>query len=149
MARTQVLRAPSRMVHAVCAYWPMSREGFSAKAHGQASNAASIAATAGAAAGLNTLAAGTGTTAAVAGTLVASKVMLPLAVGVATVAGVGYARAFVAKGPIVYLGGYGGREQEVNDRDAQWGSNLYGVRVGAEQSIGEKYSWSMMMGVII
>ena len=46
---------------------------------------------AGVAAGLNTLAAGTGTTAAVAGTLVASKVMLPLAVGVATVAGVGYA----------------------------------------------------------
>ena len=67
-----------------------ARRGLDAS-EGAISNAASIAATAGVAAGLNTLAAGTGTTAAVAGTLVASKVMLPLAVGVATVAEVGYA----------------------------------------------------------
>ena len=57
-----------------------------------------------------------------------------------TVAGVGYAHAFVPKGPVVYLGGYGGREQEVNDQFPQWGSNLYGVRLGAEQFLSEKYS---------
>src|SRR3954470_4859374 len=57
-----------------------------------------------------------------------------------SVAGVGYARAFLPNGPLVYFGGYGGKEQELDVQDAQWGSDLYGARLGAQHFIGEKMS---------
>jgi tetratricopeptide (TPR) repeat protein len=56
------------------------------------------------------------------------------------VAGVGYARAFVPRGPIVYLGVYGGEEKEKEKAFPHFGHTLYGARLGVQQSIGEKYA---------
>lgn len=56
------------------------------------------------------------------------------------VAGLGYARAFVPRGPIVYLGVYGGEEKEKESAFPQFGHELYGVRLGFQQSINETYS---------
>lgn len=56
------------------------------------------------------------------------------------VAGAGYAHAFVPKGPVVYLGAYGGQEREVDEQFPQWGSDIAGARMGAQQFISEKYS---------
>lgn len=56
------------------------------------------------------------------------------------VGGIGYARAFVPRGPIVYLGVYGGEEKEKEKTFPQFGHELYGVRLGFQQSISEKYS---------
>ena len=58
---------------------------------GAASTVAGIAATAGVTTGLNTLAAGTGAAAQFAATIAASEIVLPLAIGVVAVTGVGYA----------------------------------------------------------
>lgn len=56
------------------------------------------------------------------------------------VAGLGYARAFVPRGPVVYLGVYGGEEQEKEKAFPQFGHSFYGVRLGAQKPVSEKYA---------
>ena len=56
------------------------------------------------------------------------------------VGGLGFAHAFKAGGPIVYIGAYGGAEEEDNEPFPQFGHDLYGARIGAQQFISEKYS---------
>jgi len=56
------------------------------------------------------------------------------------IVGTGYAHAFVPKGPVVYVGAYGGQEREIDEQFPQWGSNIVGARMGAQQFISEKYS---------
>ena len=56
------------------------------------------------------------------------------------VGGLGFAHAFKAGGPIVYYGAYGGAEEEDNEPFPQFGHDLYGVRIGAQQFISEKYA---------
>jgi len=56
------------------------------------------------------------------------------------VAGLGYARAFGQDNLVVYLGAYGGQEQEEDETSPQFGHDLYGARIGAEQFLGEQFS---------
>lgn len=57
------------------------------------------------------------------------------------VGGVGYARALGEQGGfIVYLGVYGGQEREKDEAFPQFGHDLYGARIGAQQLLSEKFS---------
>jgi outer membrane protein len=57
------------------------------------------------------------------------------------VGGLGFAHAFGRRGGfITYLGGYGGSEQEKDERFPQFGHDLYGLRVGAQQFLSEKFT---------
>lgn len=56
------------------------------------------------------------------------------------VAGLGYAHAFVGGGPTVYLSAYGGSEKQRDARVPELGFDLYGVRLGGEQVLSEKFT---------
>lgn len=56
------------------------------------------------------------------------------------VGGFGYAHAFGQNQLVAYLGLYGGAEQEKDDSFPQFGHDLYGARVGAQQFLNEKFS---------
>jgi outer membrane protein len=57
------------------------------------------------------------------------------------VGGLGFAHAFGRRGGfITYLGAYGGSEEERDERFPQFGHDLYGVRVGAQQFLSEKFT---------
>lgn len=56
------------------------------------------------------------------------------------VGGVGYARAFGQNDLIAYAGAYGGQEQEEDKTFPEFGHDLYGVRLGAQQFLSERYS---------
>jgi hypothetical protein len=56
------------------------------------------------------------------------------------VGGLGYAHAFGRDSLVVYLGVYGGQEREQDKAFPQFGHDLYGVRVGAQQFLSEKFS---------
>ncbi len=57
------------------------------------------------------------------------------------VAGAGYARAFGQRSSlVVYMGGYGGQEREQDQSFPQFGHDLAGVRIGAQQFLNEKFS---------
>ena len=56
------------------------------------------------------------------------------------VGGLGFAHAFKGGGPIAYVGAYGGEEKEERKLFPQFGHDLYGARIGAQQFISEKYS---------
>ena len=56
------------------------------------------------------------------------------------VLGLGYAHAFKSDGPIAYLGVYGGEEREKDETFPESGHHLYGVRVGGQQFVTEKFS---------
>jgi hypothetical protein len=56
------------------------------------------------------------------------------------VGGAGYAHAFRNGGPTVYATLYGGLESQRNSSAPQLGFDLYGVRVGGEQVLSEKFT---------
>jgi hypothetical protein len=56
------------------------------------------------------------------------------------VGGLGYARAFGSDDLIGYLGVYGGQEREEEEARPDFGHDLYGIRLGAQQSLSEKVS---------
>lgn len=58
------------------------------------------------------------------------------------VGGLGFAHAFAGNdGAIVYVGAYGGEEKEKDDSAPPFvGDKLYGVRIGAQQFLSEKYA---------
>lgn len=57
------------------------------------------------------------------------------------VGGLGFAHAFGRRGGfITYLGLYGGSEQENDERFPQFGHDLYGARIGAQQFLSEKFT---------
>lgn len=56
------------------------------------------------------------------------------------VGGFGYAHAFGQNKRVAYAGVYGGTEQEKDDSFPQFGHDLYGVRIGAQQFLNEKFS---------
>ena len=57
------------------------------------------------------------------------------------IGGAGYAHAFGRGTVITYLGLYGGTEKEKAENVPQFGNDLYGVRLGAQWSLSEKYSF--------
>ncbi len=56
------------------------------------------------------------------------------------VGGFGYAHAFGKNRLAAYVGFYGGAEQEMNSAFPQFGHDLYGARIGAQQFLSEKFS---------
>ncbi len=56
------------------------------------------------------------------------------------VGGAGYAHAFGRGTVITYLGLYGGAEIEKSDGVPQFGHDIYGVRIGSQWNINEKYA---------
>jgi tetratricopeptide (TPR) repeat protein len=56
------------------------------------------------------------------------------------IGGVGYAHAFGRGTVITYTGLYGGSEKEKADNVPQLGNDVYGVRLGAQWNLSEKYS---------
>lgn len=57
------------------------------------------------------------------------------------VGGLGFAHAFGRRGGfITYFGMYGGSEQENDERFPQFGHDLYGARIGAQQFLNEKFT---------
>jgi len=56
------------------------------------------------------------------------------------IGGVGYAHAFGRGTVITYTGLYGGSEKEKADNVPQLGNDVYGVRLGAQWNLNEKYS---------
>lgn len=56
------------------------------------------------------------------------------------VGGFGYAHAFGQNKLVAYTGFYGGAEQEKNESFPQFGHDLYGARIGAQQFLSEKFS---------
>ncbi len=56
------------------------------------------------------------------------------------IGGVGYAHAFGRGTVITYLGLYGGTEKEKADNAPGIGNDIYGVRLGAQWNINEKYA---------
>lgn len=56
------------------------------------------------------------------------------------VAGLGYAHAFVGGGPTMYVGAYGGSERVRDASVPHLGFDLYGVRLGGEQVLSEKFT---------
>lgn len=56
------------------------------------------------------------------------------------VGGLGYARAFGQDNLVVYLGAYGGQELEKDETFPQFGYDLYGARIGAQQFLSQKFS---------
>jgi tetratricopeptide (TPR) repeat protein len=56
------------------------------------------------------------------------------------VGGFGFAHAFGQNKLVAYAGAYGGAEQEKNEIYPQFGHDLYGARIGAQQFLNEKFS---------
>jgi outer membrane protein len=56
------------------------------------------------------------------------------------IGGMGYAHAFGRGTVITYTGLYGGSEKEKADNVPQLGNDVYGVRLGAQWNLNEKYS---------
>jgi tetratricopeptide (TPR) repeat protein len=56
------------------------------------------------------------------------------------VGGFGYAHAFAQNQFVAYAGVYGGAEQAKNGSFPQFGHDLYGARIGAQQFLNEKFS---------
>ncbi|HEV8643944.1 MAG TPA: surface lipoprotein assembly modifier [Burkholderiales bacterium] len=56
------------------------------------------------------------------------------------VGGFGYAHAFGQNKLVAYAGVYGGTEQEKDESFPQFGHDLYGARIGAQQFLSEKFS---------
>jgi hypothetical protein len=57
------------------------------------------------------------------------------------VGGLGYARAFGRRSNLIaYFGAYGGQEREKDEAFPQFGHDLFGVRIGAQQVLSEKFS---------
>ena len=56
------------------------------------------------------------------------------------IAGVGYAHAFGRGEVITYSGLYGGSEKEKAENEPQLGNDIYGVRLGAQWNMNEKYA---------
>ncbi len=57
------------------------------------------------------------------------------------IGGAGYAHAFGRGAVITYLGLYGGTEKEKADNVPQFGNDIYGVRLGAQWNMNEKYAF--------
>lgn len=56
------------------------------------------------------------------------------------VGGLGFAHAFARDTLVAYVGVYGGTEQEKDENFPQFGQDLYGARIGAQQFLNEKFS---------
>lgn len=56
------------------------------------------------------------------------------------VGGLAYAHAFGQNKLVAYVGVYGGAEQEKDESFPQFGHDLYGARIGAQQFLNEKFS---------
>lgn len=56
------------------------------------------------------------------------------------VGGFGFAHAFGQNKLVAYVGTYGGAEQEKDEAFPQFGNDLYGARIGAQQFLSEKFS---------
>lgn len=57
------------------------------------------------------------------------------------IGGAGYAHAFGRGTVITYVGLYGGQEKEKADGVPQFGNDIYGVRLGGQWNLSEKYSF--------
>ena len=56
------------------------------------------------------------------------------------IGGIGYAHAFAQNRFVAYAGVYGGAEQEKDKSFPEFGHHLYGVRIGGQQFLNEKFS---------
>jgi tetratricopeptide (TPR) repeat protein len=56
------------------------------------------------------------------------------------VGGAGYAHAFGRGAVVTYVGAYGGQEAETQDGVPQFGNDFYGVRVGGQWNVADKFA---------